>query len=108
MSIRSVHSRRTVPTQRSANEFAGRLRRAPDHVDAFGGEHRVEGSGEFRAPVGEQEPQAGHAMVEVHQHVAGLLGEATTMVDADISTAPIAGLRLTPAQARFWSILRYD
>jgi hypothetical protein len=33
-----------------------RLRRSLDHVDAVGGEHGVEGRGEFRVAVAEQEP----------------------------------------------------
>src|SRR5690349_2675062 len=75
MRIRSVHSRRTVPTQRSANEFA---RGAFGGVltTAMGGasEHRVEDSGEFHITVAEQEPKPGRALIELHQHVARLLG----------------------------------
>jgi hypothetical protein len=73
MSILSVYSRWTVPTQRSANAFArgargvrgarGARGRSLDHRDAGPGEHRVEGSGEFRVPVAEQEPQGGHPLV---------------------------------------------
>ena len=58
MSIRSVHSRRAVPTQRSAIAFArGCLRRRPDHPGTDGGEHRVERGGELAVPIAQQEPQ---------------------------------------------------
>jgi hypothetical protein len=52
----------------------GRLRRSLDHVDAFGGEHRVERGSELRVAVAQQEPQRSSALVEVHQQVPGLLG----------------------------------
>jgi len=51
MRIRSVHSRRTVPTQRSAYVFALGLSRWAEHVDRGGGEVRVERGGELRVPV---------------------------------------------------------
>ena len=41
-----------------------------DHVDAFGGEHGVEGSGELRVPVADQEPEGGDPIAEIHHQVA--------------------------------------
>jgi hypothetical protein len=34
-----------------------RLWGSPDHVDAFGGKHRVEGTGELRVSVADQKPE---------------------------------------------------
>jgi len=51
----------------------GRPRWDLDYVDAFGGEHRVEGSGELGVPVTDQEPKHGCAIAEVHHQVACLL-----------------------------------
>src|SRR5258706_3380377 len=74
MSIRSVHSRRTVPTQRSAKAFA---------LGACGGVRSTSISaavntvskrrGELRVPVTQQEPQPVGAVVETHQQVPCLL-----------------------------------
>src|SRR5690348_4082523 len=81
MSIRSVHSRRTVPTHRSANEFARSARGgalSTSMPDALGSEHRVEDGGELAVTVVEQEPQPGGAKIQVHQQVPRLLGDPGT------------------------------
>src|SRR5205814_2743735 len=70
-------------THRSANAFTrGARRRNPDHIDARCGEHRVQGRRELRVqgrrelrvPVPDQEPEPVHPLIQVHQQVAGLLG----------------------------------
>ena len=43
--------------------------------DIDGGEHGVEGGGELGVPIADQEPEATAGVVEVHDQVAGLLGE---------------------------------
>jgi hypothetical protein len=74
MSIRSVHSRRTVPTQRSANEFAGGacggalITSMPALVNTAS-----KTAVNLLSPVAEQEPQPGHALVELHQQISCLL-----------------------------------
>jgi hypothetical protein len=72
----SRHSRRRVPTKRSAIAFA---RGAPDggadDADGRAGEHGVERGGEFAVPVADQEPEPVRLLFEVHQQVAGLLGD---------------------------------
>jgi hypothetical protein len=45
-----------------------------DFLAPTGGEHRVEDRRKLGVVVAEQEPQAGGTLVEVHQHVAGMLG----------------------------------
>ena len=45
---------------------SGRLWRSLDHVDAGGGEHRVEDGRKFGVPIAQQEPQARRALVQVH------------------------------------------
>jgi hypothetical protein len=57
---------------------AGRLRWGAEHLDASGGEYRVEDAGEFRVPVPDQEPQLVGAAVQVHQQVPRLLGHPCT------------------------------
>jgi hypothetical protein len=52
----------------------GYLGRSLDHVDAGASEHGVEGSGELRIAVAEQEPQPSRALVEVYEQIACLLG----------------------------------
>jgi hypothetical protein len=47
---------------------------SPDHVDAFGGEHRVEGRGELGVPVANQETKRCDPVAEIHHQIAGLLG----------------------------------
>ena len=76
MSIRSVHSRRTVPTQRSANEFA-RGACGGDLITSIPSPVNTASKTvvNFAVAVAEQEPQLGRALVEVHEHVSGLLGD---------------------------------
>ena len=62
MSIRSVHSARTVFTQRSANAFIfGACGAVSRYLDADGSEYRVERGGEPGVAVADQvgEPTAG-------------------------------------------------
>jgi hypothetical protein len=66
--MRSSSSRRTVPTKRSAIAFAPRCaHRRLDDLDVDGGEHGVEGGGEFAVAVADQKPEAPVGVVEVHQ-----------------------------------------
>jgi hypothetical protein len=51
-----------------------RPRRCLHHVDTFRREHRVEGCGELRIPVADDEPERRDPITQVHDHVAGLLG----------------------------------
>jgi hypothetical protein len=44
-----------------------------DDPGADGGEHRIEGGGEFGVPIADQEPHLAGALAEVHEQVAGLL-----------------------------------
>jgi hypothetical protein len=46
------------------------LRWGPDHLDALGGEHRVEGCGELRVAIMDQEAERGDPIIQVHDHVA--------------------------------------
>ena len=46
-----------------------------DDADVGAGEHCVEGGGELAVPVTDQEPKLLGAVAEVHQQVAGLLGD---------------------------------
>jgi hypothetical protein len=46
-----------------------------EDADVGAGEHRVEGGGELAVPVADQEPELLGVVAEVHQEVAGLLGE---------------------------------
>ena len=41
-----------------------------DHLDASGGEHRIEGGGELGVPVTDQEAERGDSLTQVHQEVA--------------------------------------
>jgi hypothetical protein len=55
-----------------------RLRRPWWNLDCFDagrGEHRVEGGGELRVPVADQEAEPEGVLVDVHQQVAGCLGD---------------------------------
>ncbi len=45
-----------------------------DHIEAFGGEHGIEGGGERGVPVEDQEAKRGDPLAEVHQQVTGGLG----------------------------------
>jgi hypothetical protein len=69
-----VHSRRTVPTQRSAKAFAfGDLGGCEGDLHARAGEDGVEGVGELPIPVAQEEPEPVQ-LVEVHHQVPHLLG----------------------------------
>jgi hypothetical protein len=70
-----VHSTLTLRTNRSAKRVRPRRpRRSPDHVDTFGGEHRVERPGVHGVPVPDEEPARSTSVAEVRRQVAGLLG----------------------------------
>jgi hypothetical protein len=74
VSIRSRHSRRTVPTNRSAIAF--RLRRPDrrtDHLHPLGRKHLVEGAAELGVPIVDDEAEAPRA-IQGHREVARLLG----------------------------------
>jgi hypothetical protein len=47
-----------------------------DDADVDGGEHGVEGGGELGVAVPDEEPEPPAGVVEVHEQVAGLLGQA--------------------------------
>jgi hypothetical protein len=70
----SRHSRRSVLTNRSANEFArgagtgALINRVPFPEKTSSNCH-----GEFAVSVADQEPKAAHPLAEIHQEVAGLL-----------------------------------
>ena len=49
--------------------------RGADDADVGTGEHVVEGGGELAVPIADQEPELLGAVAEVHQQVAGLLGD---------------------------------
>jgi len=49
--------------------------RGADDPNVGTGEDRVEGRGELTVPVADQEPEPVGAITEVHQQVAGLLGD---------------------------------
>ena len=75
ISIWSRHSRRALPTQRSAIAFARGARtgvlmiRTPVAVNT-----PVEHGGELGVPVPDQEFEAVSVILEVHQEITGLLG----------------------------------
>ena len=72
----SRHSRRRVPMKRSAIAFARGARIGVRMIaDVGAGEDGVEGGGELAVPVADQEPEPVGAVAEVHQQVAGLLGD---------------------------------
>ena len=65
---------------RSDEAFGDRVRpwcphRRLDDLDVDGGEDGVEGRGELGVPVADEEPEAAVGVVEVHEQVAGLLGQ---------------------------------
>jgi len=75
MSSRSRHSRRTLPTQRSACAFAfRRLYGCADHGDPFALEDMVEAAAELGVAIVDQQAQRLPAIVDRHQQVARLLG----------------------------------
>ena len=49
--------------------------RGADDLDVGAGEHGVEGGGELAVSVADQEPELVGAVAEVHEQVAGLLGD---------------------------------
>ena len=49
--------------------------RGADDADVGAGEHRVEGGGELAVAVADQEPEPVGVVAEVHEQVAGLLGD---------------------------------
>ena len=51
------------------------LGRGAQYVDAGGGEDGVEGVGEFGVPVTDEEAELLCAFIQVHEQVAGLLGD---------------------------------
>ena len=72
----SRHSRRSVPIQRSAIAFARGARTGVRTMRIFGtGENCVEGGGERAVPVVDQEVELLGTVAQVHQQVAGLLGD---------------------------------
>jgi hypothetical protein len=76
MSMRSVHSRRTVPTQRSAKALP-RGACGGDLMTSMptAAKHLIEHGGELRVAVAQQVPQRVCSLVEVHQQVPRLLGD---------------------------------
>jgi hypothetical protein len=52
-----------------------RPHRRLDDPDIDRGEHRVERGGELGVPIADEEPEAAAGVVEVHEQVAGVLGE---------------------------------
>jgi hypothetical protein len=75
ISSQSRHSRRRLPTQRSACAFArGARHRRPDHLDSLGAQDVVEGARELRVAVTHEEPERLLVLRELHQQVARLLG----------------------------------
>jgi hypothetical protein len=73
-----VHSRRTLPTNRSAKQFALGPGRDLDHLDALGGEHRVKRRNELGIPVADEESERRRPVAQVDHEVAGLLGRPFT------------------------------
>ena len=72
----SRHSRRRVPIEALGDRVRPRCPDwGADDADVGAGEHGVEGGGELAVPVADQEPELLGAVAEVHQQVAGLLGD---------------------------------
>ena len=72
----SRHSRRSVPIE----AFGDRVRprcpdRRADDPDVGAGEYSVEGGSELAVAVADQEPEPAGVVAEVHEQVAGLLGD---------------------------------
>ena len=70
-----MHSRRALPTQRSAIAFARGGRRRLDDACAERGEHLVEDAGEFGIPVADEELDGLGALTQVHKQISCLLGD---------------------------------
>ena len=88
-----------------ANEaFRDRVRarcsyRGADDADGGAGEYRVEGSGELAVSVADQEPEPVGVVAEVHEQVAGLLGDPGPRgVGSDAGDAHAAGAVLDHPQ----------
>src|SRR5215213_2006101 len=117
--MRSRSSRRMVPTKRSAIALARGARIgvlstvAPVAVKTLLKAAVNEGGGELGVAVPDQEPEASTGVVEVHQQVAGLLGEpgaggvsgdaedvyaAGGMLDDDEDMQPVQGGGVEMAQ----------
>ena len=65
-----------MPIHRSAIAFArGARGGCAQDAEAFAGEHGIEGVGELAVTIPDQEREARHAIAEVHQEVACLLGD---------------------------------
>ena len=72
----SRHSRRSVPIHLSTIAFARGARiGVSDDPDVGTGEHGIERGGEFAVSVADQEPEPVGVFAEVHEQVAGLLGD---------------------------------
>jgi len=69
-----VHSRLTVPIQRSATAFARRGYRCADGRDLFRGEHGIETSDELGVAIPDQQTQSIDTIAKVHEQIVGLLG----------------------------------
>jgi hypothetical protein len=54
---------------------AGRLHRGAQDADGLAGEHGIENGGELAVAIPDEEPEPSRAVAEVHQEVAGLLGD---------------------------------
>src|SRR5262245_27869814 len=68
------------PAQGADEPFRDRVRpwcsyRGADDADVGGGEYGVERGGELAVSVADQEPELVGAVAEVHEQVAGLLGD---------------------------------
>jgi hypothetical protein len=80
---------------------AWRAGRGLDDLDVLGGEHRVEGSGELRVPVPDQEPKSVDPITEIRDQVAGLLrGPLGRRVGRDVEDMYPAGWRSPSRPAR--------
>ena len=82
-----------VPTKRSAIAFARGARTGVLMIlDVDGGEDGVEGGGELAVAVADEEPEAPVGVVEVHEQVAGQLGEpGSGRVGGDAEDVDAAG-----------------
>src|SRR5438094_6544186 len=76
----SRQSRRTVPTQRSANAFAcGARKRRADDLDAFAPEDGVEGAAELAVTIVDQEPRRHRSLAERPRKLPRLLNGPTAI-----------------------------
>jgi hypothetical protein len=75
MRMRSRSSRRTEPTKRSAIALARGARTGACDADVGGGEDGVERGAELGVAVPDEEPESSAGVLEVHEQVAGLLGQ---------------------------------